>query len=144
MYAIIRAMHSLKFFISASIAVTLHGCANLQPKTSGDIGAFSAQGWGGTTCNEMLHDIHTATAGERAGQNIGLYQSWVSGFISGVNYTRNDVYDVSGATGPTESFEWIKNYCLQNPVDPLPLALHKLIQHWQNEGKVLTQAEPSS
>ena len=137
-------MRSLKINSTLLLAAALCGCANLQPKPPQEVSAFSAQGWGGTTCNEMLHDIHTATAGERAAQNVGLYQSWLSGFISGVNYSRDDVYDVSGATNPTDSYEWVKNYCLQNPIDPLPVAVHQLIQHWQTNGKVLTEPEPSN
>lgn len=128
-----------KIIFNVAITLVVYGCANLQQKQSGDVSPFSAQGWGGTTCNEMLHDIHPATGGKQAGQNTGLYQSWISGFVSGVNYARNDVYDISGATSPTESFEWVKNYCLQNPIDPFPVALHKLIQHWQAEGKILTR-----
>lgn len=132
-------MPTFKIILSIWIAVSVSACANLQQKQSDDVSPFSAQGWGGTTCNEMLHDIHPATGGKQAGQNIGLYQSWISGFVSGVNYARNDVYDISGATSPTESYEWVKNYCLQNPIDPFPVALHKLIQHWQAEGKILVR-----
>lgn len=139
-----RAMLKLKFILFICTTAIVCGCANLQPKPSGDVSPFSAQGWGGTTCNEMLHDIHPNTAGKQAAQNIGLYQSWISGFVSGVNYTRDDAYDVSGATSPEESFEWVKNYCLQYPIDPLPVALHKLIQHWNEQGKLLTEPEPSN
>ena len=134
-------MQNSNIIFCVCMVATVYGCANLQPKQSQSVSPFSAQGWGGTTCNEMLHDIHPATSGERAGQNIGLYQSWISGFVSGVNYTRNDAYDVSGATSPNDSFEWVKNYCLENPIDPFPVALHKLIQHWKTEGKVLAKEE---
>ena len=78
---------------------------------------------------------------EEAGLNIGLYQSWISGFISGANYAQNDVYDISGDTQPTESFEWVKQYCLQFPIDPVPLALHKLIEAWEREGKIIYQGK---
>ncbi len=119
----------------------LFGCANIKQKASNNISSHSAQGWGGTTCGEMLHDIDPANGGTKAGQNIGLYQSWISGFISGVNYSRNDIYDVSGDTSPNDSFDWVKNYCIQNPTTPVPLALHELILKWKKEGKVLSKAD---
>lgn len=129
-------MQKFKIIFVIGSSLIVFACANLQQKQSNEVSPFSAQGWGGTSCNEMLHDIHPATGGKHAGQNIALYQSWISGFVSGVNYARDDVYDVSGATSPDDSFEWVKNYCLQNPIDPFPVALHKLIQHWQAEGKI--------
>lgn len=128
------------------LTIALNGCASLQSASDEQakvtekqaIAPFSAQGWGGTICQEMLQDIHTTDkTPEEAGLNIGLYQAWISGFISGANYAQNDVYDISGDTQPTESFEWIKQYCLQYPIDPVPLALHKLIEEWEREGKII-------
>lgn len=126
-------------------AITLNGCAVLQltPDQAPDTGIkqptpFSAQGWGGTICQEMLQDIHSSNkTAEEAALNINLYQSWISGFITGANYALTDVYDISGDTSPNDSFEWIKQYCLQYPIDPIPLALHKLIQEWEQAGKIM-------
>lgn len=137
-------MRKFKIIFVVGSTLVVFACANLQQKQTNEVSPFSAQGWGGTTCNEMLHDIHPATGGKHAEQNIGLYQSWISGFVSGVNYARNNVYDVSGATSPNDSFEWVKNYCLQNPIDPFPVALHKLIQHWKTEGKILVKEDDST
>lgn len=123
------------------VAANISGCANLPSKQTQAMTPFSAQGWGGTVCSEMLRDIDPANGGKKAGQNIGLYQSWISGFVSGVNYARSDIYDISGATSPNESFDWIKQYCLRHPDHPIPVALHELISHWEREGKILTKAD---
>ena len=90
---------------------------------------------------EMLHDINPSNGGTQAGQNIGLYQSWISGFVSGINYARSDIYDISGATSPNDSFDWIKNYCERNLNQPIPAALHELILQWNKEGRILTKEE---
>lgn len=139
--------HRLLF--SSIFVIALNGCATLQPslnekpiETKTQPTPFSAQGWGGTICQEMLQDIHpTNKTPEEAGLNIGLYQSWISGFISGANYAQNDVYDLSGDASPTDSFEWIKQYCLQYPIDPIPLALHKLIEEWEQAGKIIYEVD---
>jgi hypothetical protein len=131
-----------------SAVISLQGCAALQlnPEQQAVViksqpAAFSAQGWGGTICQEMLKDIHpTNKSVEAAAANVSLYQSWISGFISGANYAFNEVYDLSGEANPNDSFEWIKQYCLQYPIDPIPLALHKLIQEWQQTGKIIYDA----
>ena len=39
------------------------GCASNQPKTANELTPFSAQGWGGTTCEELIHDISPKKVG---------------------------------------------------------------------------------
>lgn len=142
--------YGLLFLFSSLI--TLNGCATLgldaHEKTDSQATTqptpFSAQGWGGTICQELLQDVHPTTnqSVEDAALNIRLYESWISGFITGANYAQHDVYDFSGDTSPADSFEWIKQYCLQNPIDPVPLALHKLIGEWKQEGKIILDVTP--
>lgn len=133
-------MQIKKIFFLLSIITLASGCASVPNKQTKELSPFSAQGWGGTTCHEMLNDIDPNNSNKDvAGLNIGLYQSWISGFISGTNYAQTSVYDVSGASTPEESFTWIKNYCLDHPQTPIPLALHELILAWESEGIILTE-----
>ena len=121
-------------------SVFLMACASTQTKQEEPLAPFSAQGWGGTTCKELIHDITPKNVGfEQAVQNIHLYQSWASGFVSGVNYSDSEVYDVSGATTPEDTFEWLNEYCGEHPDVAIPIALHELIAIWEAEGKVLTK-----
>ncbi len=121
--------------------VFLMACASTQTKEDAPLAPFSAQGWGGTTCKELIHDITPKNVGfDQAVQNIHLYQSWASGFVSGVNYADSDVYDVSGATTPEDTFAWLNDYCGKHPDVAIPIALHELIAIWEQEGKVLTKA----
>ena len=125
------------------VSLIAGGCASNQAKqvNTNEITPFSAQGWGGATCEDLIHDITPKNVGfQQAIQNIRLYQSWASGFVSGVNYTDNDVYDVSGATTPEDTFIWLKDYCEDNPETAIPIALHELLGVWENEGKILKQA----
>ena len=120
----------------------LVACASNQPKQDASLAPFSAQGWGGTTCKELIHDITPKNVGfEQAVQNIHLYQSWASGFVSGVNYSDSEVYDVSGESTPEETFAWLNEYCGENPEVAIPIALHELITIWEQEGKVLSKAK---
>ena len=117
------------------------GCATNQPKENNKLTPFSAQGWGGTTCEELMHDISPKKVGfNQAVQNIRLYESWASGFVTGVNYSDSSVYDVSGDTTPKEIFAWLKDYCEEHSDTAVPIALHALIGIWEKEGKVITKA----
>ena len=125
-------------------ALLLTGCATTQTKQAdtNEVTPFSAQGWGGATCEELIHDITPTNVGfQQAVQNIRLYQSWASGFVSGVNYESDEAYDVSGGTSPEETFAWLKDYCSDNLETAIPVALHELLLIWQQEGKVQAKAE---
>lgn len=121
-------------------ALITSGCASTQTKqttSSNELSPFSAQGWGGTTCKELMHDIAPSNVGfQQAVQNIHLYQSWASGFVSGVNYENKNVYDSSGGTSPEDTFAWLKQYCSENKDTAIPIAMHELLQQWEREGKV--------
>jgi len=130
-------------FIVLISAIT-SGCATTQTKQSESnvITPFNAQGWGGTTCKELIHDITPKNVGfQQAVQNIRQYQSWASGFISGVNYESDIAYDVSGGTSPEDTFSWLKEYCAEHIDTAIPIALHELITTWKREGKVQEQTK---
>lgn len=144
MYAIIKRMRNLYFVIAVVFGSLVSGCATMKEPNSesNEIAPFSAQGWGGAICKDLNHDILPKNVGfQQAVQNIRLYQSWASGFVSGVNYADNDVYDVSGATTPEDIFVWLKNYCEQHLESAIPVALHELMEEWKAEGKILVQPE---
>jgi len=137
-------MRYLNYTSLLLISLLASGCATLQgkPTESNEVTSFSAQGWGGTICKDLNHDILPINVGfPQAVQNIRLYQSWASGFVSGANYADSDVYDVSGTTTPEDTFVWLKSYCEQNPNTAIPIALHKLIGIWHSEGKTIVKPE---
>jgi len=138
------AMRFINYTFIILISLFASGCASTLTKQadSNEPAPFSAQGWGGTECKVMIHDITPKNVGfQQAVQNIRLYQSWASGFVSGVNYADSDVYDVSGATTPEDIFIWLKDYCADNLEIAIPIALHELIQTWESKGKIQVKAE---
>lgn len=129
----------------ALLALFTTGCASTltTQNVHNEVTPFSAQGWGGTTCKELIHDITPQNVGFNvAVQNIHLYQSWASGFVSGVNYENKNAYDVSGGTPPEDTFAWLKNYCSKNMQTAIPIALHELLISWEQEGKAQATREP--
>ena len=136
-------MHTIKSSLIIISSLFIFACASTQTKQEETVQPYSAQGWGGTTCEQLIHDITPKKVGfNQAVQNIKAYQAWVSGFISGVNYASNDAYDVSGSTDPEESFIWLKEYCDEHHETAVPEALHELLEIWEKEGKVI--AEPAT
>lgn len=126
-------------------SLALSGCVSMHTKQGNNSTAvtpFSAQGWGGTTCQQLIYDITPGNVGfQQAVQNIRMYQSWTSGFISGVNYEDNIAYDVSGGTSPEETFVWLKEFCHNNADTPVPVALHERILTWKEQGKTRLKAQ---
>ena len=117
-------------------------CAGNQLKEINEVSPYSAQGWGGTSCQQLIDDITPKEVGfQQAVNNVKAYQAWLSGFISGVNYAEENIYDISGATDPEESFIWLKEYCDQHHETTVPQALHILLNQWEKEGKLI--ANPS-
>lgn len=95
------------------------------------IDSYYAQGWGATTCEQLSIDLSSPQlSSEQALANRYLYQAWISGFVSGVNYADIDVYDVSGDTNAESTLEWIEHYCQQSPQNSVPNALHELMREW--------------
>ena len=43
------------------------------------------------------------------------YESWLMGYISGVNTARNGREDFSNAVAPAGLAQWLENYCRANP-----------------------------
>ena len=131
-------MNKLRIFtvlISCAFSIS---CANNPSKHNTEVSPYSAQGWGGTTCEQLIDDITPKKVGfEQAVSNIKAYQAWLSGFVSGVNYSSSDTYDVSGKTEPEESFTWIKEYCEEHHEATVPQALHILLNTWEKEGKII-------
>ena len=136
-------MQFLKSLCLATLCFFALSCASTQTKQHQQVLPYNAQGWGGTSCEQLINDITPKNVGfDQAVQNIKAYQAWVSGFVSGVNYASVNAYDVSGSTDPEESFMWLKEYCDAHRDTPVPQALHKLLEIWEKEGKVV--AEPKS
>jgi len=93
--------------------------------------SYYAQGWGATTCEQLSIDLSSPQLSpEQALANRYLYQAWISGFVSGVNYADIDVYDISGDTNAERTLEWIEQYCQQSPQYSVPNALHELMRDW--------------
>lgn len=131
-------MNIIKFNTVLIASLFVISCASNPSKNNTEVSPYSAQGWGGTTCQQLLDDITPKKVGfEQAVSNIKAYQAWVSGFVSGVNYSNKDSYDVSGKTEPEESFIWIKEYCDQHHQTTVPQALHILLDTWEKEGKII-------
>ena len=132
-------MNTFKIILSVISCLLMMSCTGNQIKENGEVSPYSAQGWGGTTCQQLIADITPEKVGfEQAVSNINAYQAWLSGFVSGVNYATEDAYDVSGATEPEESFIWLKEYCDQHHQTTVPQALHTLLEQWEKEGKLIT------
>ena len=117
------------------LALALSACATTAPKDTAPSYAYRAQGWGATSCQQLTDDLNnTALSRKQSAANTHLYQSWLSGFISGVNYAWDDTYDVSGNSEVESVLAWLNNYCAEQPEQTIPLALHVLMQEWQRLG----------
>ena len=120
------------------LVLALNACATTVTQDAQHSHSYRAQGWGATSCQQLNDDLSdTALSRKQSAANMHLYQSWLSGFISGVNYAHDDVYDVSGNSAVEDVLAWLKDYCADQPEQNVPVALHELIQECQRLGKTL-------
>ena len=113
---------------------------NADSKTA--VASYYAQGWGATTCEQLSLDLSSQQlSSEQALANRTLYQAWISGFVSGVNYADFDISDISGDTDAQHTLEWIEHYCQRSPHYSVPHAFHQLMQYWLSTGKTVQQVD---
>lgn len=130
-----------KILLYCSFITLLSACASNPPKSNqansqATTNSYYAQGWGATTCQQLSLDLSTQQLTiQQATANRYLYQAWISGFVSGINYTDISVYDISGDTSSEQTLNWIEEYCESAPKDSVPNALHQLVEDWQTTGK---------
>ena len=55
------------------------------------------------------------------------YESWLMGYISGVNTARSGKEDFSNAVPPTAIGQWLDNYCKGNPMATFHEAVEAMI-----------------
>ena len=129
----------MKRFAGSLLSITLiSGCVStpIQPQAE----SFSAQGWGATNCQEMMTDLATAEQHAIQGLNKHMYEAWLSGLISGVNYADASLYDVAGDMGPEEVLILLKTYFAEHPQTSIPLAMQALFQDWLQSGKSVKES----
>lgn len=127
-----------RFAIAVFSIALVNACAStpIQPAAK----SFSAQGWGATNCQEMMDDLTSADKHSIQSLNKHMYEAWLSGFISGVNYADAALYDVAGDMGPEEVLTLLKAYCAEHPTVAVPLAMKALFQDWSESGKSVKEA----
>ena len=57
------------------------------------------------------------------------YESWVMGYISGVNNARSGKEDFSNGVSPTAIGLWLDNYCKGNPMATCQEAVEAMIRY---------------
>ena len=127
-----------RFVIAVFSIVLVSGCVStpIQPAAK----SFSAQGWGATNCQGMMDDLASADTSSIQSLNKHMYEAWLSGFISGVNYADAALYDVAGDMGPEQVLILLKAYCIEHPETDVPLAMKALFQDWIESGKSVRES----
>jgi len=129
----------MKHFALALFSLVLTSACVSTP-TQPSAKSFSAQGWGATNCQEMMDDLASADKDSIQSLNKHMYEAWLSGFISGVNYADMTVYDIAGDMGPEEVLSLLKSYCGKHPETAIPLAMKTLFQDWMASGKSIKES----
>ena len=63
-----------------------------------------------------------------------LYRNWVTGFMTGVNYSSKDIDDISGGLDSDALLKFIYNYCEENPLKTVSDGAHYLVQELYDSG----------
>ena len=114
------------------VAIALMGA------TARPIFAQTIKGSGNDSCGEWLQ-LRQAIAAQRATESqvvtLVMEQSWIDGFVSGLNAT--GVYGVDMlASKPGEGmYVWVDNYCRSKPLDTVLDASLSLVKQLRSQGR---------
>jgi hypothetical protein len=56
------------------------------------------------------------------------YESWLMGYISGINHGKPGKADYSNGIAPDGLVQWVENYCRQNPLSPFSHAVEEMLE----------------
>lgn len=82
-------------------------------------GAFSLIGAGSVSCETYT----TATAEQRLHA-----ETWWAGYMTAMNRTTPDTYDLLGDFSVDDANAWLFRYCTQNPQTPYAIAVHDMLE----------------
>jgi hypothetical protein len=107
-------------------ALALIGAAVFMPTrpVSGDTSFFSFTAIGYRSCGRWTDDRRQGAL------DMDADEFWVSGFLSGVNFSRaTDGKSGSLGSGTDQPglYAWIDNYCQQHPLDDIAVATIELV-----------------
>ncbi len=104
------------------------------------VSAQTIKGSGSDSCGEWLQH-RQAIAAQRATNLhvvvLRMEQSWIDGFVSGINATNTVGVDLLASHPGEGMYVWVDNYCSSKPLDSLLSASLALVRelHQQAEGK---------
>ncbi|MDZ4344008.1 MAG: hypothetical protein U1E51_16435 [Candidatus Binatia bacterium] len=84
-------------------------------------GNYVGQGAGVDSCGSY------SESRRQRGSAENKYRSWVMGFFTGVNYSAQDTYDVTGGTNLDGVLGWLDNYCRDHPLETFARAMERLL-----------------
>jgi len=91
---------------SLAVAVALLPASMAHAKDAN--GVSRIWGVGGDSCVKFLNDRQSPLT-------LKPYESWLGGFITGINSQIPDTYDITGGTDMDGLLEWIAQWCGVNP-----------------------------
>ena len=72
-------------------------------------GSYAIIGSGAASCGKYIEARKSASDSK--------YQAWLAGYITALNVTEKDTYNLMGATDWGGMMLWIENYCTENPLE---------------------------
>ena len=83
-----------------------------------------------TETSLILYGVATRSCGqflksyELQNEDYGFYVAWLQGYLSAINlYSVHDRRDIGRATDVASMMLWLKNHCLQNPLNDFALSV---------------------
>jgi hypothetical protein len=90
-------------------------------------GEYQTLGIAVNSCGTYVSDFNNA-------QRKVLYGTWITGYITGINYSNSDISDISGGLDTEALLKWIYNYCEQYPLKKVSNGAHYLVQELYESG----------
>jgi hypothetical protein len=106
------AMKRTIFALALALAPGLAGAAD-------DKGQFQILGAGARPCS----DYSAATPEAKR-----IVETWFAGYITAMNRSTGQTYNLVGNTTVEQMHEWLGNYCRTNPQSLIAIAVHAMLE----------------
>ena len=89
-------------------------------------GSFTSVGIGSTSCGKFTSTVDQGNNTQKWTELL-IYKNYAGGFITGINLSLDNTYDIRGGTDAQGIMAFIEKHCRENPLDQFGNALDSLI-----------------
>ena len=111
----------MQFRLASLVLAIGVACAALPAAAADNNGKFLIKGLGTQSCSDYLKFSQTDKL---------ITETWWAGYLTALNRTTEDTYNLLGETTPAQANAWLEDYCSTYNNRLIATAVHAMLQHY--------------